>query len=79
LAYTVGFEDVYLNGVLLVRAVDYTATDGTSIVLVTSTLVGDYVEIITTATFLAANTYTQTQTDTQISQSDILTIIGALI
>jgi hypothetical protein len=44
---------------LLVRAVDYTATDGTSVVLVTATTVGDYVEIITTATFSAANTYTQ--------------------
>jgi hypothetical protein len=59
LAYTVGFEQVYLNGVLLVRAVDYTATDGTSVVLTTATTVGDYVEIITTATFSAANTYTQ--------------------
>jgi hypothetical protein len=61
LAYTVGFEQVYLNGVLLVRAVDYTATDGTSVVLTTATLVGDYVEIITTSTFVAANTYTQAQ------------------
>jgi hypothetical protein len=59
LAYTVGFEQVYLNGVLLVRAVDYTATDGTSVVLTATTTVGDYVEIITTATFTAANTYTQ--------------------
>jgi hypothetical protein len=59
LAYTVGFEQVYLNGVLLVRAVDYTATNGTSVVLTTATTVGDYVEIITTATFSAANTYTQ--------------------
>ena len=59
LAYTVGYEQVYLNGVLLVRAVDYTATNGTSVVLNTATTVGDYVEIITTSTFVAANTYTQ--------------------
>jgi hypothetical protein len=59
LAYTVGFEDVYLNGVLLVRGVDYTATNGTSIVLSSTTTVGDYVEIITTSTFVAADTYTQ--------------------
>ncbi len=69
LAYTVGFEDVYLNGVLLVRAVDYTATDGTSIVLVTPTLVGDYVEIITTATFVAANTYTQSAANAAFVQN----------
>jgi hypothetical protein len=67
LAYTVGFEQVYLNGVLLVRAVDYTATDGTSVVLTTTTIVGDYVEIITTSTFVAANTYTQAQTDALLS------------
>jgi hypothetical protein len=59
LAYTVGFEQVYLNGVLLVRAVDYTATDGSTITLTTATTVGDYVEISTTSTFVAANTYTQ--------------------
>jgi hypothetical protein len=59
LAYTVGFEQVYLNGVLLVRAVDYTATDGSTVTLTTATTVGDYVEIITTSTFTAANTYTQ--------------------
>jgi hypothetical protein len=64
LAYTVGFEDVYLNGVLLVRAVDYTATDGTSVVLTAATISGDYVEIITTATFNAANTYTQAAANT---------------
>jgi hypothetical protein len=59
LAYTVGFEQVYLNGVLLVRAVDYTATNGTSVVLTAATTIGDYVEIITTSTFVAADTYTQ--------------------
>ncbi len=53
LAYTVGFEQVYLNGVLLVRGQDYTATDGTSITGLTPGLqVGDSVEILTFSPFI---------------------------
>jgi hypothetical protein len=44
--------------------VDYTATDGTSVVLTAATISGDYVEIITTATFNAADTYTQAAANT---------------
>lgn len=53
LAYTVGFEQVYLNGVLLVRGQDYTATDGTSITGLTPGLqLGDSVEILTFSPFI---------------------------
>jgi hypothetical protein len=79
LAYTVGFEQVYLNGVLLVRAVDYTATDGSTITLTTATTVGDYVEIITTSTFIAANTYTIAQADAAFIPDSIVTTKGDLI
>ena len=75
LAYTVGFESVYLNGVLLVRGVDYTATNGTSIVLTSATTVGDYVTIVTTATFTAANTYTQSATNVLIQDAVIADIM----
>jgi hypothetical protein len=79
LAYTVGYEQVFLNGVLLVRGVDYTATDGTSVVLATTTAVGEYVEIITTATFTAANTYTQAQADALFVPDSIVDAKGDLI
>jgi hypothetical protein len=46
LAYSPGFEQVFLNGVLLSRTSDYTATTGTSVVLVTATVTNDIVEII---------------------------------
>ena len=46
LAYTPGYEEVFLNGVLLSRANDYTATTGTSVVLTTATVTGDLVESI---------------------------------
>ena len=44
-AYTVGYVQVYLNGVLL-NASDYTATSGTAIVLSTGAATGDIVEVI---------------------------------
>jgi hypothetical protein len=44
-SYTVGYVDVYLNGSKL-GAADYTASNGTSVVLGTGATVGDLVEII---------------------------------
>jgi hypothetical protein len=44
-AYTVGFVEVYFNGVLL-NAGDYTATNGTSVVLAVGAATGDIVETI---------------------------------
>ena len=43
--YTVGYVQVYLNGVLL-NAADYTATSGTAVVLSVAASAGDIVEII---------------------------------
>ena len=47
LAYIAGYEQVYLNGVLLVRTTDYTATTGTSITALSALVLNDIVEIIT--------------------------------
>jgi len=47
LAYIAGYEQVYLNGVLLVRGTDYTATNGTSITALAALVVNDVLEIIT--------------------------------
>jgi len=44
-SYTVGYVQVYLNGVLL-NSSDYTATSGTAIVLATAAGVGDLVDVI---------------------------------
>ena len=53
--YTVGYVDVYLNGVKLVSGTDFTATNGTSIVLTTGATAGDNVEILAYETFQVAN------------------------
>jgi hypothetical protein len=47
LSYLPGYEQVYLNGVLLVRTTDYTATTGTSITALSALAVNDILEIIT--------------------------------
>ena len=47
LAYIAGKEQVYLNGVLLVRGQDYTATNGTSITALSALAASDVLEIIT--------------------------------
>ena len=50
-SYTVGFINVYRNGVLLGSA-DYTATNGTTVVLATGATLGD---LITTESFLVSS------------------------
>jgi hypothetical protein len=57
------YMDVYQNGVLLKPGTDYTATTGTSVVLVTSASLNDVVEMVVYDTFGVANTYTKTESD----------------
>jgi len=55
LGYDAGFLDVYLNGVKLVNGVDFTATNGTSIVLSTGAVINDILEVIAYGTFSLAS------------------------
>ena len=54
LAYDTGYIDVYLNGVKLANA-DYTATNGTSLVLASGAATGDILSIVAYGTFSLAN------------------------
>jgi len=66
LSYTDGlYVDVYQNGVLLKPVTDYTATSGTSIVLITGASLNDVVEIVAYDAFSIANSYTKTESDTR--------------
>ena len=59
------YMDVYQNGVLLVPGTDYTATTGTSVVLVTGASLNDIVERGVYEVFSVNETYTKTESDTR--------------
>jgi len=63
LSYIVGKEQVYLNGVLLVRTTDYNAINGSSITGLAALASGDILEIITFTAFDLANVISPTVID----------------
>jgi hypothetical protein len=74
LSYIVGKEQVYLNGVLLVRSTDYVATNGSSIASLAALASGDILEIITFTAFDLANVISPTLFD---AKGDILVATSA--
>jgi hypothetical protein len=63
LIYTPGYEQVYLNGILLVRNEDYTATDGVEINLSSPLNENDVLDIIIFIPVNIGNVYTREQSD----------------
>ena len=82
LSYTPGQEQVYLNGILLVRADDYTATNGTTITGLSALSASDYVQVNCYNNFsvasVPAQNITGTVTNAQLANSAI-TINGSAI
>ena len=74
LSYLPGKEQVYLNGVLLARTSDYTATNGTSITSLAALTAGDILEIITFTAFDLATAISNTLFD---AKGDILVATAA--
>lgn len=63
LKYRINLEQVYLNGTLLVRDVDYTASNGTSITLTEAAVENDVITIHAFESFLVSETYNKNQID----------------
>jgi hypothetical protein len=61
LSYNPGYEQLYLNGILLTRIIDYAVTDSSIVTLSTPLISGDIVEIINTQPFNVADVYTTSQ------------------
>ena len=76
-SYTVGFVEVFLNGSKLSGA-DFTATNGTSIVLASGATVGDTVDVVAFTTQTVANVYTQSASDARYLQLTGGTLTGDL-
>lgn len=74
LSYTVGLEQVFLNGVNLVRGQDYTATNGTSIGALTALVASDSLEVFAYVPFNIANALTVSTVD---AKGDLLVGTGA--
>jgi hypothetical protein len=68
LAYIAGGLIVSLNGVVLRSGDDYTATNGTSIVLTVAAALNDELNAYAFSSFNVANTYTQAQSDAKYAQ-----------
>jgi hypothetical protein len=63
LSYLAGKEQVYLNGVLLLRGTDYTASNGTSITSLAALAASDILEVITFTAFDLATAISNTVFD----------------
>jgi hypothetical protein len=74
LSYIPGKEQVYLNGVLLARTSDYTASNGTSITSLAALAASDIVEIITFTSFELATAIDKALFD---AKGDILVATAA--
>jgi hypothetical protein len=68
LSYIAGGLIVSLNGVVLKPGDDYTATNGTSIVLTSAAALNDELNVYAFSSFNVANTYTQAQSDSRYAQ-----------
>ena len=79
LVYSVGYEAVYRNGVLLSRGNDYTATDGTTITLTDATITGDIIEIFANQTIPLSDTFSQTVADGRFIKNTLTTTTGDII
>jgi len=67
LSYIAGGVIVSINGLILRPGDEYTATNGTSIVLLSGATAGDEINVYAFASFTVANTYTQAQVDNALS------------
>jgi hypothetical protein len=68
LSYSPGYEQVFLNGILLVRGTDYAATNGLSITGLEPISAGANIEIIAFKKISLANVYTKEQVDTAVQE-----------
>jgi len=61
--YQLGYVDVYQNGILLVNGTDYTASNGTTVVLVEAATVGDSIKLVTYVPRGLTDGYTKAEAD----------------
>ena len=58
-----GYEQVYFNGLLLLKTTDYTTSGNNTVTLASAAAAGDIIEIVTVTNLNSTNTYTQSEID----------------
>jgi hypothetical protein len=56
-----GYEQVYFNGLLLLRTTDYTTSNSNTVTLSAAAAAGDIIEVVTITNLNSTNTYTQSE------------------
>jgi len=64
-----GFEQVFMNGLLLVKTTDYTVSGGNTVTLVSGAAVSDIIEVVSVTGANSVTTYTQAEVDTLIANN----------
>ena len=62
-----GYEQVYFNGLLLLKTTDYTTSGNNTVTLASAAAAGDIIEIVTVTNLNSTNTYTQSEIDTIVT------------
>jgi hypothetical protein len=72
--YTVGYVDVYLNGVKLISGTDFTASNGTNVVLTSGASVGDTLEVVAYLPRGLSDGYTKAEADARYMDINAVTL-----
>ena len=72
--YTVGYVDVYLNGVRLINGTDYTASNGTTVVLASGAAENDVLEVVAYLPRGLSDGYTKAEADNRYMSASATTL-----
>ena len=61
-----GYEQVYFNGMLLLKTTDYTTSNNNTITLTSAAALNDILEVVTVTNLNSVNTYTQSEINAAI-------------
>jgi hypothetical protein len=79
LQYTPGYESVFINGVLQVRNLDYTATSGSTIAGLTALASNDVVMVESIIAYSVGDTYTQSQISSLLDAKSPVSTTGLVL
>lgn len=72
-----GYEQVYFNGMLLLKTADYTTSGNNTIILPAAAAAGDIIEVLTVTNLNSVNTYTQAEINAALNSNEVAQIMGA--